>query len=635
MSDDFDDSFWMPRSKRDAAVEFDELRQNLRSSASVLELPSPGDVVNGRYEVIREIGRGGFGCVLEVEHRLLGHRFAMKIMTPEIANRPGWAERFREEARATSQLGSQHIVFVTDFGECPEYGSFIVMEYLEGVSLREVLRDEGPQSVQQTLELVRAASNALAAVHELGIVHCDLKPGNIFRAEGAGRVVWKLLDFGTSSIVMSAAKTQTLYGTPKYMAPEQALGEEVDGRADIFALGIVAYRMLSGRLPWECRMWLQATPKYRRNNPPEPLTKLCDGLPPALGDVVLRALEVDPDDRFDRIEDFAREFASAVDSTDIPAPEADPEDAHRSDYSETIRSSVTPEVRIERGDSPTIPGIAAAANLPVVRVEFRDEERLRREYRRNLLVGGLFVPTHETFDIDTRVEIELRVSGRDSKCRVRGRVVHATGTRSKLAGFGVKLDAGASDIVARWVEKSDDELDPTTVLRSAEGAPVRASLSPGEMFVMSRLESGMTYGQLAGMCSGAGFDLAATVESMLHRGYLEIGAPARSDHRVTVGPSGQGKIRLPTRGRRPAALDIDEVDERIDFLRSRGNYLGALEFLRSTIERWPGAAALRYRHARLMHEFGQERAGVLRAARGAVELAPTNPEYRTFLETLE
>ncbi|MFW6053582.1 MAG: serine/threonine protein kinase, partial [Persicimonas sp.] len=148
-------------------------------------LPGPGAEIDGRYRVVDRIGEGSYGWVFAVEHLLLGQTFAMKILHPRIASEPSWIARFREEAKSTALIGHENIVFVTDFGKCPDWGSYFIMEYLEGRTLEEVLSDGEPLGVQRSVQIAMQAAGALSAAHDQGIVHRDLKPGNIMLVERA------------------------------------------------------------------------------------------------------------------------------------------------------------------------------------------------------------------------------------------------------------------------------------------------------------------------------------------------------------------------------------------------------------------------------------------------------------------
>lgn len=339
MSDPTDERAWAPI-RHDTAAKFDELRKQWRESVDQQRLPEAGQVIDRRFRVVRELGKGGFGCVFEVEHLYLNQRFALKLLIPEVAAQPGWSERFQEEARTTAQLGHPNIVFITDFGHCEGFGPYFVMEYLEGESLRQIL-DERRLPNREALALAKDMASALDAAHSRHIVHCDLKPQNVFRVETG----WKLLDFGTSSIVMSAWQTQTLYGTPKYMAPEHAMGDVVDERADIFSMGILLYEALTQSVPWETRAWLHATPRWRSEHPPAPPSTREPKVPKRWDVAILRAMSIDPEERFYSMGEFVEELENALESRPPTLPRARglrPDTVIRPSGGTAVRRSVTP-----------------------------------------------------------------------------------------------------------------------------------------------------------------------------------------------------------------------------------------------------------------------------------------------------
>ena len=206
----------------------------------------------GGYVIDGELGRGGMGIVYSATHPVIGKRAAIKVLKQSLSNNPGSVERFKQEARSVNQIGHPNIVDVFAFGELPDGRSYLVMDLLDGESLRKRLR-RGPLPVRDALALFDEVACALAAAHDKGIVHRDLKPDNVFLVAHPTRFDVRLLDFGlakllpTSGISARAFRTATgtQLGTPDYMSPEQQRGE-VDHRTDIYALGVMAYEVLTG-----------------------------------------------------------------------------------------------------------------------------------------------------------------------------------------------------------------------------------------------------------------------------------------------------------------------------------------------------------------------------------------------------
>lgn len=290
-------------------------QDTLVSESSYDHLPHVGDVVKDRYLVEELIGKGQFGWVFRVKHMWLGRRFAMKVMHPRVAGDPQWVDRFREEARQTSSLGHDHIVSVTDFDRCEHLGYFFIMEYIDGVTLSSILKRElQPMSPERAIKLIYQACDALAAMHDVGVVHRDLKPGNVMVCEHHGEDFIKLLDFGIASNVFEVSDSKKLYGTPAYMAPEQTRTMNVDGRADQFSLCTILYQLLAGQRPWNIKRWSDASMVARVSQPLRPVSELRTHpmFTPELDAVIARALSIHPQDRWEDMRTFAYALSMAT-----------------------------------------------------------------------------------------------------------------------------------------------------------------------------------------------------------------------------------------------------------------------------------------------------------------------------------
>jgi tRNA A-37 threonylcarbamoyl transferase component Bud32 len=266
----------------------------------------------GSYRVVRPIGRGGMGTVYLAEQREIGSKVAIKVLHHHLALEPAIVARFQAEARATNLVGHENIVSIFDFGRQEPHGYYMVMEYLEGVALSS--RTE-PYAPAEAVEILVQVCDALGAAHRAGVVHRDLKPDNIFlvRRGRFDRFV-KVLDFGIAKLFSPGSTHQTaahlILGTPEFMSPEQASGGTVDGRADLYALGIVGYALLCGALPFTGG-WAKVMLAHQTQRPVPPSEKV-PGVPPALSDVILRALEKAPGDRFQTAEEFADALRAAL-----------------------------------------------------------------------------------------------------------------------------------------------------------------------------------------------------------------------------------------------------------------------------------------------------------------------------------
>ena len=256
----------------------------------------PGQIIPGtRYRVLAKVGQGAMGVVYAAEHVDLEKKVAIKLLTGRVARRDDVIERFRNEARAASKVGSAYICDVTDFGSLADGRLFFVMEYLEGRSLRAVLDTEGQLGPERAIPILRQVAKALGAAHEKGIIHLDVKPDNVMLVQRGRREVVKVVDFGVAGLLNeqqppSGDEGTAVNGTPAYMAPERALGHGFDHRSDIYSMGVMAYEILTGSVPFEAddvlgtlRMHVrEAHEPMRQRSPerkvPEPLEELVDRL---------------------------------------------------------------------------------------------------------------------------------------------------------------------------------------------------------------------------------------------------------------------------------------------------------------------------------------------------------------------
>jgi serine/threonine-protein kinase len=276
-----------------------------------------GATLDGAYQLTRLIFEGGMGTVYEAIQLHLHKRVAVKIMVPELAENPEALARFRREVEVTSQLSHPHVIQLLDFGATPTGQPYLVMEFLEGEDLEHRLRRVGRLPVAATADIVRQIASALTVIHAKGIVHRDLKAANVFllTLDGIGDFA-KVVDFGISKV--RAARTQltrdyTMLGTPEGMSPEQATArpDEVDHRSDQWALACLAWRMLSGALPFQGPSLKELLASIVHQEP-APLAASAPEVPPALEAVLRRALSKRKDDRFPTIAAFARAFEQAA-----------------------------------------------------------------------------------------------------------------------------------------------------------------------------------------------------------------------------------------------------------------------------------------------------------------------------------
>lgn len=272
----------------------------------------PGELLAGKYRIERILGRGGMGVVVSAIHETLDERVALKFLLPEALQSKEAVERFLREARAAVKIRSEHVARVTDVGTLDSGSPYMVMEYLDGVDLARYVESVGPLPVQEAVEYVLQACEALAEAHALGIVHRDLKPANLFRTVRAdGTPAIKLLDFGISKIVTpdaSITRTSSMMGSPLYMAPEQMTSaKHVDARADVWALGIILHELLAGEVPFGGETIPELCAKIL-TEPPRPIRALRAEVSPELERVILRCLQKDREQRYRSVAELAVEL---------------------------------------------------------------------------------------------------------------------------------------------------------------------------------------------------------------------------------------------------------------------------------------------------------------------------------------
>jgi serine/threonine protein kinase len=275
-------------------------------------------VLAGRYRIEGQVGHGGMARVYRATDTVLGRTVAVKVLEAGHASDPAFVDRFRREARSAARLNHPNLVSVYDTGsDGPVH--YIVMEFVEGRTLAEVLAGEAPFAPERAAEIAKIIAEALSFAHAEGLVHRDVKPGNVMITP-QGQV--KVMDFGIARLTTAHTITQTstVLGTASYLAPEQAQGLRVDGRADVYALGVVLYEMLAGRVPFVADSAVAVASKHVMEQP-EPPSKWRRGVPPALEAIAMRALAKDPADRFQGAAEMAGALAEfgAGGATMVPA----------------------------------------------------------------------------------------------------------------------------------------------------------------------------------------------------------------------------------------------------------------------------------------------------------------------------
>ena len=275
-----------------------------------------GQIIDGKYRVVKKLGQGGMGAVFRGEHELMERPVALKVLHPHLVQNPELLKRFQHEARVASKLRHPNAIATYDYGMF-QGSPFLVMEFVEGRTLRELIAEEGPLPVQRVISIFRQAGSALAQAHSLGIIHRDLKPDNVMlvpQADGSESAV--VLDFGIAKVLTEQGSDRTVltqagtfFGTPRYASPEQAAEKQPDRRSDIYALGIMMYEALSGEVPFNAPSVMELLIKHLQQKP-VPLRKFKPELKisEAMDSIVMKCLRKRPEDRFQTIGELLEAF---------------------------------------------------------------------------------------------------------------------------------------------------------------------------------------------------------------------------------------------------------------------------------------------------------------------------------------
>ena len=276
------------------------------------EIPE-GEILAGKYRAERVLGAGAMGVVVQVRHLENEKIFALKFLRPSVARDPSATVRFLREAEAAGRIQNPHVVQISDVGTLASGMPYLVMEYLEGVTLEARLKSGPALDVETACGLALQACEGLAAAHVTGVIHRDIKPANLTLCPREGEVdLVKILDFGVSKILdenVGLTRTQTALGSPLYMSPEQMRSARTaDARADQWSLGAVIYRMLTGRLPFNASSLPRVCVLVMEGSF-TPMSALCPDLPETLVAAVERCLKVDPNDRHGSVAELAEALA--------------------------------------------------------------------------------------------------------------------------------------------------------------------------------------------------------------------------------------------------------------------------------------------------------------------------------------
>lgn len=328
---------------------------------------APGDVIREKYRIVCKIGQGGMGAIFKAEHLVFEELRALKVLTPQLAHDESLIRHLRQEARITRRLSHPNAVRVEDLDRAEDGRVFIVMEYVEGSSLKKVIREVGALPVPRALEITRQVCSALDSAHSLGMIHRDIKPDNVLLVrQPDDRDLAKVLDFGIAKLKEGAkgggsvtgvtmTKTGFVVGTPDYISPEQAKGkpgDELDGRCDLYSVGVLMFEALTGELPFKSNAPFELLMHHVHSHPPSPRVVRPDlDLPEPVVGIVMRALEKNPDDRFQCAREMIMALTAAADTLEKQA---------------LAKKQVLHEARRSGFSSLSPPPIAAPPSVPSV-----------------------------------------------------------------------------------------------------------------------------------------------------------------------------------------------------------------------------------------------------------------------------
>ncbi|AKF09629.1 serine/threonine-protein kinase [Sandaracinus amylolyticus] len=432
--------------------------------------PLIGRTIGGRYRLIQRLGSGGMSSVYLARHVLIDRLMAIKTLRRDLASDPVQRDRFIREARAVNRINHENIVEITDFGEAEDGLVYLVMEYVPGEPLLRVMSSQGPFSIARAFDIAQQIGSALARAHQMGVVHRDLKPENILIVQKRDRKDFvKILDFGIAKILDAPSLTgsQQIFGTPGYIAPEYIQSTNIDGRADLYSLGVILYEMVTGALPFDYEYPGDLLVKHVTEQPIPP-TQRRPEVPGPVEALVLRCLVKDPQDRFRDAYHFLSELRAVRErlgpatswgalnepgvevgrALDEHAPTPDvlaaSRSAHEDDSSERDELRTTQPSRSEVHDTPLEP-----ERLPRGPAAPGGFGRVTAEYARPV------IPEPPRDDLEIEVEVDVAAIAEEEKAKELDRATQPAPAPEMAPDglFGVRRWRKRFDAIRAWLDE--------------------------------------------------------------------------------------------------------------------------------------------------------------------------------------
>lgn len=466
-----------------------------------------GKTLGGAYQILSQLDEGGMGLVYEAQHVRLKRSVAVKVMAGHLANDQNALARFTREAEIVSQLHHPHVVQVLDFDTTEDGRPYLVMELLKGLSLDAVMARSGLLDVSASIRIATQAASALSAAHQAGIVHRDLKPANIFLVDTGEELFVKLLDFGISKKAGEEARLGStkltgefdILGTPEYMAPEQALGKtaDVDARGDQYALAVILYEMLTGKVPFTADDVMELLQRVIRDIPLAP-SVLRPQLPAKIDQVILRAMAKSPQARFERIADFAHALEDGLGLTTASIQPG---------------ATLRPRARVSSAPPPATPMQEVprhSSSIPPAEQETGTKRTSWHSKDPVKAVQGLVDRGRQELGLDN---LELAVSCAESALEI------AQSLHNEEVNAIITKNAR---LFRQIFERRLGKLTRTITVSSTPSTSVH--LSPQQAFLLSRLEGGLSVEEAIDLSPLSRERTLGQLVSLMRQGHIRLGA---------------------------------------------------------------------------------------------------------------